>query len=399
MKTYLLATSALVVSASLALAGGFELQTLDTSAMYEEGSFGSLSYASITSNLKGKDAKGTKVKTLKDQTLTNLAFKAQVGDFGLGMATYRSGAIQMNGSSDSTFSSAFQISGNYIPSANAELNTMAFLANYNLSENFSLIGGIKNNQLNSFNLTSIYGSYDISSKSNSGYVIGSAYHNPSIALRAEILFHPSSKIKTTGTYTSALVDFPVDIDGNTDGDLEDTVDVDFPTDIPAGVTGTVAATLNTPEMITLNFQSGIAADTLIIGSVHQAKWKSSQVNVDVTTVSAGVNAAAAVSSDFSNSTKYTLGVARKFNDALSGSISYSTEAGSGSSSTSTFTMSNGSSSINLGLRYSFEQANLSIGMSQTMFNDVTVDSNTLTSPIEYKNNTATTVGIKLSTSF
>jgi hypothetical protein len=37
MKTYLLATSALVVSASSALAGGFELQTLDTSAMYEEG--------------------------------------------------------------------------------------------------------------------------------------------------------------------------------------------------------------------------------------------------------------------------------------------------------------------------------------------------------------------------
>ena len=394
MKTYLLATSALVVSASLALAGGFELQTLDTSAMYEEGSFGSLSYASISSNLKGKDAKGTKVKTLKDQTLTNLAFKTQVGDFGLGMATYRSGAIQMNGSSDSTFSSAFQISGNYIPSANAELNTMAFLANYNFSENFSLIGGIKNNQLNSFNLTSIYGSYDISSKSNSGYVIGSAYHNPSIALRAEILLQPSSKIKTTGTYTSAKVDFPTDIDlAGTEND------VDFPDDIAAGTTGTVAATLNTPEMITINFQSGIAADTLLTGSIHQAKWKSSQVNVDVTTADAYVNAMSAVSSDFSNSTKYTLGVARKFNDALSGSISYSTEAGSGSTSTSTFTMSNGSSSINLGLRYSFEQANLSIGMSQTMFNDVTVDSNTLTSPIEYKNNTATTVGIKLSTSF
>ena len=51
MKTYLLTTSALMVSGSLALAGGYELQTLDTSAMYEEGSFGSLSFASINSNL------------------------------------------------------------------------------------------------------------------------------------------------------------------------------------------------------------------------------------------------------------------------------------------------------------------------------------------------------------
>jgi long-subunit fatty acid transport protein len=368
------------MSGSLALAGGYELQTLDTSAMYEDGSFVSLSYASINSNLKGKDTGGTKVKTLKDQILTNLAFKTQVGDFGLGLTTYRSGAIQMNGSSNSTFTGS-TIDGNYIPSANAELNTTAFLVNYNLNDSFSVIGGLKNNALNSFNLTSIYGSYDISSKSNSSYVVGSAFENPDIALRAEILVQPSSKIKTTGTYTSALVDFPTG------------------TDIPAGVTGSVAATLNTPEMITLNFQSGIAADTLITGSIHQAKWKSSQVVVDVSTASNTINSAAAVSSDFSDSTKYSIGLARKFSSSLSGSISYNQEAGSGPTSTSTFSMSNGSKSINLGFRYNFEQVRLSVGVSQTMFNDVTVKANALTSPIVYKNNTATTVGIKLSTNF
>jgi long-subunit fatty acid transport protein len=292
----------------------------------------------------------------------------------------------MNGSSNSTFTGN-SIAGNYIPSANAELNTTAFLVNYNLNDSFSVIGGIKNNALNSFNLTSIYGSYDVSSKSNSAYVVGSAFENPDIALRAEILLQPSSKIKTTGTYTSAAVDFPTAIEN-----------MGY-TDIPAGVTGSFAATLNTPEMITLNFQSGIAADTLITGSIHQAKWKSSQVNVDVSTVVPAINTAAAVSSDFSDSTKYSIGLARKFSSSLSGSVSYNQEVGSGSTSTSTFTMSNGSKSLNLGFRYSFEQANLSVGVSQTMFNDVTVDANALTSPIEYKNNTATTVGIKLSTNF
>ena len=292
----------------------------------------------------------------------------------------------MNGSSNSTFTGN-SIAGNYIPSANAELNTTAFLVNYNLNDSFSVIGGIKNNALNSFNLTSIYGSYDVSSKSNSAYVVGSAFENPDIALRAEILLQPSSKIKTTGTYTSAAVDFPTAIEN-----------MGY-TDIPAGVTGSFAATLNTPEMITLNFQSGIAADTLITGSIHQAKWKSSQVNVDVSTVVPAINTAAAVSSDFSDSTKYSIGLARKFSSSLSGSVSYNQEVGSGSTSTSTFTMSNGSKSLNLGFRYSFEQANLSVGVSQTMFNDVTVDANALTSPIEYKNNTATTIGIKLSTNF
>jgi hypothetical protein len=62
-------------------------------------------------------------------------------------------------------------------------------------------------------------------------------------------------------------------------------------------------------------------------------------------------------------------------------------------------MSNGSQSINAGFRYGFEVFDLSVGVSQTMFKDVTVDVNALTSPIEYKNNTATTVGIKLSTNF
>ena len=292
----------------------------------------------------------------------------------------------MSGSSNSTFTGN-SIDGNYIPSANAELNTTAFLVNYNLNDSFSVIGGIKNNALNSFNLTTIYGAYDVSSKSNSSYVVGSAFEKPDIALRAELLLQPSSKIKTTGTYTSAAVDFPTAIEG-----------LGY-TDIPAGVTGSFAATLNTPEMITFNFQSGIAADTLITGSIHQAKWKSSQVNVDVSTASAAINTAAAVSSDFSDSTKYSIGLARKFSSSLSSSISYHQEAGSGSTSTSTFTMSNGSQSINLGFRYSFEQANLSVGVSQTMFNDVTVDANALTSPIVYKNNTATTVGIKLSTDF
>jgi hypothetical protein len=386
MKIYLLATSSLMISGSLALAGGYELQTLDTSAMYEDGSFVSLSYASINSNLKGKDAGGIKVKTLKDQTLTNLAFKTQVGDFSLGMTTYRSGAIQMNGSSDSTFTGV-QMSGNYIPSANAELNTTTFLAKYNINESFSVLGGVKSNQLNSFNLTSIYGSYDIASKSNSNYVVGSAYQVPDIALRAEILVQPASTIATTGTYTSSLVALS-------------SVGL---TDIPAGFTGAVAATLKTPEMITLNFQSGVAADTLLTASIHQAKWKSAQVNVGVTTSSpvssASIDTAAAVSSDFSDSTKYSIGLARKFSKTISGSISYSQEDGSGSTSTSTFSMSNGSQSINAGFRYGFEVFDLSVGVSQTMFKDVTVDVNALTSPIEYKNNTATTVGIKLSTNF
>jgi hypothetical protein len=43
--------------------------------------------------------------------------------------------------------------------------------------------------------------------------------------------------------------------------------------------------------MTLNFQSGIAADTLLFGSVHRAKWSATPITVGTTTTlgSAAIN--------------------------------------------------------------------------------------------------------------
>jgi len=375
MRVITMSAAGLLLSGSVALAGGFELQTLDTSPMYENGGFASFSTAKLNSKLYGVGANGQKVKTLRDQSFSNIALKADVGAFNLGFATYRSGAIQMSGSSDGTFA------GSYAPSANANLDTIAFMARYPVGDNFSVLGGVKQNNLDSFNLTSIYGSYDIKADANTSYVLGAAYSMPEIALRAEVLFQPRSKITTSGTYTSAALNIPGVIN------------------LPAGIPGSVAATLKMPEMLTINFQTGIAKDTLLTASIHQAKWGSSQVTANVTSGNAGVDAAAAITSAFSDSTKYSIGLGRKFTDNLSGSISYSQEDGSGSTSTSSFSMSNGSKAISAGLKYSLENIDISFGVSHTMFNDITVKANALTPNLYYKNNSATTMGFKISTRF
>ncbi|MDB2515779.1 hypothetical protein N9X22_00710, partial [Planktomarina temperata] len=57
----------LTTTASIAQAGGFEAQTLDTGFMYEEGAVLTASTASLNSNLT--EANGTKI--LKDQNFTN----------------------------------------------------------------------------------------------------------------------------------------------------------------------------------------------------------------------------------------------------------------------------------------------------------------------------------------
>ena len=372
MKIVTMSALGLMLSGSLALAGGFELQTIDTSAMYENGGFASFSTAKLNSKLYGVGANGQKVKTLKDQSFSNISLKADVGSVSLGFATYRSGAIQMSGDSDATFLVNPATSGSYAPSVNANVDTTALMARYPAGDNFSFLGGVKQNSLGSFNLTSIYGSYDINSSTNTSYVFGAAYSIPEIALRAEVLFQPASKMTTSGTYTgSALV----------------------------GVNGSVAATLKLPEMLTVNFQTGIAQDTLLTASIHNAKWGSSQVKADVTHAIAGPIAAAAVESEFKDTTKYSIGLGRKFSDNLSGSLSYSQEDGSGSTSTSSFSLSNGSKAISAGIKYSLENMDISFGISHTMFNDMTVKVNALTPNLSYKNNSATTMGFKISTRF
>ena len=371
MYKYSLATAFILSSASVAISGGFELQTLDTSAMYESGGYASLSTANLNSKLNGVGADGKKVKTLKDQSFSNFSVKGDIAGISIGLVTYRSGAIQMSGDSDANFV------GSYAPSVNANLDTVAFLAKYPLNKSFDIIGGFKQNNLSSFNLTNIYGSYDINAKSNNSYVLGAAYSIPEIALRAELLVQPNSKLSTTGSYTSTAIGA-----------------------IPANVPGTVSAVVKQPDMLTLNFQTGIAADTLLKASVHQAKWGSSQVTADVTTASAAINTAAAVASEFSDSTKYTIGVGRKFSENLSGSISYNQEAGGGSTSTSPFTMSNGSKAVSAGLQYSLENMNISLGVSHTMFNDVTVQPTTPGVPaLSYTGNSATTFGVKVAFAF
>ena len=367
MKIVQISAAGLIFSSSIAFAGGFELQTLDTSAMYENGGYASFSTAKLNSKLYGVGANGQKVKTLRDQSFSNISLKADVGNFNLGFTTYRSGAIQMSGASDATFA------GSYAPSANANLDTIAFMARYPLGDNFSVLGGVKQNNLESFNLTSIYGSYAISAASNTSYVFGASYSISEIALRAEVLLQPASKITTSGTFSGSALVF--------------------------NAPGAVSANLKLPEMLTINFQTGIAKDTLLTASIHRAKWSSAQVTADVTSGNAVVDAAAAVKSAFSDSTRYSIGLGRKFTDNLSGSISYAQEAGSGSTSTSSFSMSNGSKAISAGLKYSLENMDISFGVSHTMFNDITVKVNNLTPNLSYKNNSATTMGFKISTNF
>jgi len=63
-------------------------------------------------------------------------------------------------------------------------------------------------------------------------------------------------------------------------------------------------------------------------------------------------------------------------------------------------MSNGSKAVSAGLQYSLENMNISLGVSHTMFNDVTVQPTTPGVPaLSYTGNSATTFGVKVAFAF
>ena len=192
MKLSLLPAILLTTTASIAQAGGFEAQTLDTGFMYEEGAVLTASTASLNSNLT--EANGAKI--LKDQNFTSFSIKSKVGPLDVGLTTYRSGAIQMSGAASPT------LSPNPIPNADANIETLTALLKYDLSENFSVLAGINSDKLGTSVISTPAGRYDISSSSGTGYLAGVTYSRPEIALRVELRLQSESDLSTTTNYTS-----------------------------------------------------------------------------------------------------------------------------------------------------------------------------------------------------
>ena len=206
-KNIITGVSLVALSAGMAQAGGFELQTLDTSIMYTDGNQASVSYARIDASIEGVNplaGASSKKQVVKDQTVTNVTAKFDVGDsLSFGLGTYRSGSIQLSGGNEAPDPTATPADpgGNLAPTADVDLNTTAILGRYQLNENLSFIGGVTQNNIGDGNVTTLAGSYGISGTSSMGYIGGVAYSIPDIALRAELTYQPKTDFTTNASFT------------------------------------------------------------------------------------------------------------------------------------------------------------------------------------------------------
>jgi len=390
MLKYYAAVGTLALSTTAVDAGGWETGRLDTGFLYQDGTYVEASYGSLDYSVNGTTQANQKHEMAKDQKRMSLSGKFAAGGFDIGLTSFGSGAIQMDGQGAAvdttacktalqqytiaaaatppsvadmlTQANSMGANCSVVPSADVKLNTQALMARYSFNDKYSVIAGVRQSSLRKSSLDTLAAAYSIDAVSKTGAVYGFAYERPDIALKFEILRSESITIDLVGKAATSL-----------------------------DVTGTLVI----PEATTINFQTGIAENTLLIASAHKVNWTGSDIKLNVALVPP-LNQA----SNFSNTTSYSLGLGRKLNEATSASLTYSWEKGTnpGGASTSPFTMSNGSETLSAAVQHKIGSITISGGISYTKVGDVDVTHSTGLKA-SYAGNSVTAVGIKFGYNF
>ncbi len=196
------------------------------------------------------------------------------------------------------------------------------------------------------------------------YIAGAAYEMPEIALRVALTYE-SGYTHSFATSESVLA-------------------------APA-VSGNSVTDIKIPQSVTLDFQSGVAADTLVFGSIKWSEWSVWEVRpAGYEALTRGQRVTGIDSDTFT----YRLGVGRKINEDLSvfGRVTYESSNGDVASRLSP---TDGSTAIGLGGTYSIDNIEITAGVEYIMFNTSTTDS----TGTVFADNTALGLGLSVGYKF
>jgi long-subunit fatty acid transport protein len=346
---------------TLAISGGLERSELPTSFLYEDGNYLEVTYINrnfeITDNMFAPSR-----SMLDDVSAVNFATKFDAGEnLSVGLARYNQAGASHNYQGAGSPIPGFSTVG---PRTDLSINALTLMGRYAFDD-FSAIGGIKISTVadataDIFKLAGATTAASVTGGSDTGLVAGVAYERPEIALRVELVYEAeaSFSLATTGGLLGAA---------------------------------TANTTASVPDYRTLNFQSGIAEDTLLYGSIRQADWSNHQVAVAPQTQ-------AAPTSDFSDSTTYTIGIGRKISDEWSVTASYKTEESSENTGTSLLSPTDGYEAIGVAAIYTLANGTeITVGLNYSMLGDKTITTSGVSGL--YSDNTVVTSGIKVAYNF
>ena len=352
-KLRLLTTSAFFVGGTLgAQAGGFELSPLSTAFMYENGAYAEVSYSSRDYSITDGSVYAPTGSALKDQKNATFAFKSDLSDaLSLGLTKYRQGSVQLD------YSGAGSSLASALPVVDMDIDALVALARYELNENFSVLAGLKQTTVqDSFGKNIFTNQTNITGDSEVGHVYGLTYERDDIALRVELTHEKATNFKLES------------VNGSLSG----------------------KTTASVPDYLNFAFQTGVAKDTLLFGSIRKANWASNQITL--------FPQPSGTTSTYKDSTTYNIGLGRKINDQFSILASYKTEKAGDPNQASLLNTTNGYDSLGVGVVYSLENATITFGANYTKVGDVNMTPATTPASV-FSGNTVKSLGLKIGYNF
>jgi len=349
-----------ICSAGSVVAGGSDIILMPSEVLFEKGNYAEVSVVNVSPNVTGTNIAPTG-SMYKDYSAKTFAFKVQVSPkVSVGFADYLSAGIYL----DYANAGGNPATGITLANVDLSIKSRMLAAKYQFDDNFSAFAGLKRSTVRPATanvLNAPRGNLSIASVSDNALAFGVAFEKPEIALRVSALYQKKTYFSLPMTSSSSV----------------------------ALINGKAGL----PESVTIRFQSGVAKDTLIYGSIHKARWGKSQIYFDGEPASAGT---LVQKSTYDNSSTYNLGVARKLGEDFGLSASYTYEPGKAPTGASPLATTNGKTSFSLGGKYTKGRTSFSLGVSR-----VKVGDKELTAPFasRFTDNTTNVVAAKIGLNF
>ncbi len=376
MGRILVTASAAALTAGAAFAGGIDRSGQSINPLFEKGNYAELSFGSVTPTVSGKDRIfGSKSGNVAGDFLQyGFAYKADINDqlsyavifdqpFGADIKYPVPGSTMLGGTLAKTTETA-----------------LTGLLRYKFDDNWSTYGGLRLQQASGQVLLSgvAYGptsgyNVELDSDYGLGYVVGVAFEKPEIALRVALTYQSKVKhdLDTTETFAGVL----------------------------AGLSGTSVTTVETPQSINLDVQTGVAANTLVFGQIRWVDW--SAFDIDPISFTKAVNGGTFVKGgglvDLDDTTTYTVGVGHKFNDNWSGAASINYEK-AGDPLVSPLAPTNGQLGLTLAGIYTSGNTKVTAGINYTKLGDAQPETSNV-ARADFTDNSALGMGIKVGFNF
>ncbi len=342
MKRVIATATALAAGASTAGAGGIDRSGQGLGGLFEKGRYLELSYGFIAPTVEGTDVAAQPTGDVAaSYSQLGFSYKYDLND----KLSFALNVDQPFGA-DVTYSASSPLLGGTI--AKTDTYAVTGILRYKFNEAFSVHGGLRaqhaegNITLNGL----AYGGpppgglsgYNVQFAGDwaPGYLVGVAFEKPEIALRVAL------------TYSSKIThDF-------------DTVErVGLGQVAPASVTDVA-----TPQSVNLDFQTGIAKDTLLFGNIRWVDWSQFQINPVFFTGASGGGLV-----ELEDTTTYTLGVGRRFNENWAASLSLTYEPKGSDPLVSPLSPIDGRYGATIGASYSMDKMKISGGINYTWLGD------------------------------